>query len=52
MKKNTVKNREKLAAEIINQMNHGTMTEALEIFYESFGDRDFDLVWKEVFGED
>ncbi len=56
MKKNTEKNREMLAAEIVDQMDLDAIIEAVrdqhEDFYEGFGDEDFDAVWGEVFGED
>jgi hypothetical protein len=56
MKRNTEKNREMLAAEIVEQMDLDTMIEVLreqhETFYEGFSNPDFDAIWKEVFGED
>jgi len=55
MKKNTKKNREMLVAEIVDQMDLGTMIDMLieqhETFYEGFSDGDFYAVWQEVFGE-
>ncbi len=55
MKKNTEKNREKLAAEVVNQMDIGTMIEVLtemhEEFYMHYTDSDLDKEWKDVFGE-
>lgn len=56
MKKNTKKNREMLAARIVEYMDIDTMEEALrdqhEDFFEGHTDKEFDKVWKEVYGED
>ncbi|KKM83505.1 hypothetical protein LCGC14_1308810 [marine sediment metagenome] len=56
MKRNTEKNREMLAAEIVDQMDLGTMIDVLieqhETFYEGFSNEDFEREWRKVFGED
>jgi len=56
MRKNTIKNREKLAAEIVEQMDLAAMVEQLkeqsESFYEGHTDEEFYKEWKIIFGED
>ena len=56
MKRNTKKNREKLAAETVNQIELGTMIEMLrdqlEDYYEGLFNKEFNDEWDQVFGED
>ncbi len=56
MIKNTGKNREKLAARIVEDMDFDALIEFAqdqqEMFYEEHDDDEFEEVWKEVFGEE
>lgn len=55
MRKNTEKNREKLAKEAIDNMDIGTMEEYIrdrfEEYYKTLSPKEFDEDWKFTFGE-
>ena len=56
MKRNTEKNREKLALEAAIQMDievmMGIIREQLEYQYESYSSKKFNEAWNEIFGEE
>ena len=56
MKKNTKKNRERLATEIVDRMDMDTLIEFAQdqqkMFFEEHDDEEFEEVWKQVFGDD
>jgi len=56
MKRNTEKNREKLAREAVQQMDIDAMAEMirgqLEYQYDGMSDKEFNEIWEEVFGAD
>jgi len=56
MKRNTKKNREKLAEEAVSQLDMDSLleyaAEQLESYYETISTEDFTSEWNQVFGED
>ena len=55
MKRNTKKNAEKLAKEVVDQMDMEALCESvrdqLEIFYRELSNKEFNKEWEQVFGD-